>query len=1226
MKKTLFSFFLLILTSISIAQDLNQLENQADEWSKKSFTQSKALSAYLVCFRQAKDKDTRLRLIDKTTLVIRNRNLLLSKDAIVVDSLLDEGRNSFGKDTNHYLPLLEQRLIKGSNSAEKYQKEFQLYDEAIQIRTAQGLLDGRDFEQLLRWYVGKLIYKQDMPKEEKLKAYANLWEVYRRNSPGLDSLDIKLLDSYASQCSFGNEFQTSVILHELKKDYIILKEGKDNEDYMKILQTLYLDYSQLYSSIYSNDSYKFTPEKEKEIEYKIELYQLKKTKGQEIESSEVSSILYGLTAYKKDTLSARQLAIDYAELTEKTYGKESLEYCRASQLVVDTYKDDDKDAIPLLRELLALQEKVLGKEDATYQATSAKLTFSLSQNHHMQEAISMMRGKTQEDDISSLMTLSSRQAQYGLYREALETYTKMMDYCVKYPQEKGLYLISSTLGTINSYNKLHDVGGMLAFGRKWSNEKSFTIAEQKYVFSNVVSSASLPTNVNEEVIKFIDEFVLSHPSLMGSPLERAEVLEQKATAYLGLSQFGQSEKVVRQILTSLKQAGADGRAITKYEQYLEICLMAEERWDEALLQNQNVLAQMSQMPSYTTFQEYRSLCCRAVIYQDRKDNFDEVLRLCSLIDGFDDQQSTQMIANASFSFSTFSMLAIYLNASSIEKQRYRALCKKGKMAEAESYILKDADEKMSLLRFSLSQMDNGMQHNSALWTSQFNDNLLNIALLGQNDNLIIKAFNYTLLYKQAFLTTENLMRQQLLESGNECVKAKYAELQNLRTTIQQYEAAGMVTKELDERRMLLEKQLVEDSKMYGDFTASLNLTWDDVRRNLKPADLAIEFLSYNSFEDGQEMIAAMLLRSDWKAPKIIPLFAADQVPNKIYEDSNFSKLCWGPVLQNAKGIKNIYFAPAGCLYNINIESLLSTDGQGLLSEKYNFFRISSARELVISRSPHQKELSAVVYGGINYDSTVDDLVLDAKKYIHASQASRNTDAVLRGIRGAMGTVAYLPGSKIEAENIVSIIQSSKIGAATLLTGSAGSETSFKSVSGQSVNMLHVSTHGFYDIHKGDAKNSTFFVTQQDTEDKVLTRTGLLLAGAEQTLQGDEMPDGMDDGILTSQEISTLDLRNLQLVVLSACQTAQGDIMSDGVFGLQRGFKKAGAQSILMSLWKVDDEATCLLMTEFYKNWIGKKMTKHDALEKAKQTVRSYKDKGWDNPKYWAAFILLDALD
>ena len=146
------------------------------------------------------------------------------------------------------------------------------------------------------------------------------------------------------------------------------------------------------------------------------------------------------------------------------------------------------------------------------------------------------------------------------------------------------------------------------------------------------------------------------------------------------------------------------------------------------------------------------------------------------------------------------------------------------------------------------------------------------------------------------------------------------------------------------------------------------------------------------------------------------------------------------------------------------------------------------------------------------------------------------------------------------------------------------------------------------------------------EKSALLRSGLFFAGAENIIFGDPVPDGIDDGVLLAQEISNTDLSGLDLVVLSACQTAQGHTTSEGVFGLQRGFKMAGANSILMSLWKVDDAATCFLMTEFYKNWVREGKTKHDAFEAAKQTVRSHTEKGWDDPKYWAAFILLDGLD
>ncbi|MCO7111772.1 CHAT domain-containing protein [Bacteroides uniformis] len=115
-----------------------------------------------------------------------------------------------------------------------------------------------------------------------------------------------------------------------------------------------------------------------------------------------------------------------------------------------------------------------------------------------------------------------------------------------------------------------------------------------------------------------------------------------------------------------------------------------------------------------------------------------------------------------------------------------------------------------------------------------------------------------------------------------------------------------------------------------------------------------------------------------------------------------------------------------------------------------------------------------------------------------------------------------------------------------------------------------------------------------------------------------MPEGLEDGILTAKELAGLDLRGLDLVVLSACQTGLGEITGDGVFGLQRGFKKAGANTLLMSLWKVDDNATQLLMTQFYKNLLAGK-SKFESLREAQKYVRDYEveiettpDKRWQS--------------
>ena len=110
----------------------------------------------------------------------------------------------------------------------------------------------------------------------------------------------------------------------------------------------------------------------------------------------------------------------------------------------------------------------------------------------------------------------------------------------------------------------------------------------------------------------------------------------------------------------------------------------------------------------------------------------------------------------------------------------------------------------------------------------------------------------------------------------------------------------------------------------------------------------------------------------------------------------------------------------------------------------------------------------------------------------------------------------------------------------------------------------------------------------------------------------------DDGILTSYEISKIDLHNVDMVVLSACETGLGDNLFDGIFGLQRAFKKTGVKSILMSLWKIDDKTTSEYMSLFYNNLISG-LSKYESY---KRTVADMKKK-YRDPYYWASFIFLD---
>lgn len=115
-----------------------------------------------------------------------------------------------------------------------------------------------------------------------------------------------------------------------------------------------------------------------------------------------------------------------------------------------------------------------------------------------------------------------------------------------------------------------------------------------------------------------------------------------------------------------------------------------------------------------------------------------------------------------------------------------------------------------------------------------------------------------------------------------------------------------------------------------------------------------------------------------------------------------------------------------------------------------------------------------------------------------------------------------------------------------------------------------------------------------------------------------MPEGIEDGVLTALEISTMNLSGTDMVVMSACETGLGDITSDGVFGLQRAFKMAGVQTLVMSLWKVDDNATSLMMQTFYEHLLSG-MSKREAFNLAQAAVRAK----YPEPYYWAGFIMLD---
>lgn len=508
-------------------------------------------------------------------------------------------------------------------------------------------------------------------------------------------------------------------------------------------------------------------------------------------------------------------------------------------------------------------------------------------------------------------------------------------------------------------------------------------------------------------------------------------------------------------------------------------------------------------------------------------------------------------------------------------------------------------------------------------------------------NPSISAFSYDneLFTKGLLLNSTTSIQRAILSSNDPTLIQKWKELEELRQQILsiQQQQSGLDIAQYEQEAEQLEKEITKASAAYRDNIRQWNITWDSVRNHLTSDQLAIEFMSVPLSEDST-VYCALLLRKNSKYPELIPLFeekealsmwdmSDDWSTNDMYsEDTNgrkFSKLVWSKLLPYIKKGETVYFAATGILHQLAIEAL-PYDENHSMADMFNLVRVSSTREIV-TRHDHSDNTTAVLYGGIQYDVTADTLLAQSQQYATMSLlASRGIDNDTTN----RGTVDYLPGTKIEADSIQQILEKSNV-QVQLFTSTNANEESFKALSGTHQNILHIGTHGFFWTDSTAQKKDYFSQRMIGMDNAMsapptidpLNRCGLLFAGANLAMQGHsaDLPEGVQDGILTAKEISLLDLRDADLVVLSACETGKGEITGDGVFGLQRAFKMAGARTIIMSLWPVSDQATQLFMTEFFRHWITDGLPKRAAFRKAQNQVRQ----AYGEPIYWAGFIMLD---
>ncbi|WP_437542222.1 CHAT domain-containing tetratricopeptide repeat protein [Sorangium sp. So ce367] len=307
-----------------------------------------------------------------------------------------------------------------------------------------------------------------------------------------------------------------------------------------------------------------------------------------------------------------------------------------------------------------------------------------------------------------------------------------------------------------------------------------------------------------------------------------------------------------------------------------------------------------------------------------------------------------------------------------------------------------------------------------------------------------------------------------------------------------------------------------------------------------------------------------------------------------------------PVRQFLGESREVYLSPDGELNLVPFAALVDEHGQFLLA-RYRFTYLTSGRDLLrieVTQTENPRS-SPLVIGNPAYD-----------------EGSGAPAAAISGRRSdAMGAMQFGPLRWTEPE---ARAVKERLPDARLLLDKDATEAAVKALAGPSI--LHMATHGFFLAQAPAAPHTSrearpFLTVLQPgplppLPENALLRSGLALAGANLRRSGGE------DGVLTSLEVAGLDLWGTKLVVLSACDTGIGTLSrGEGVYGLRRALVLAGADSQIMSLWKVADEETQALMTAYYDR-LSADEGRSDALREVQITMAS---KGL-HPFYWAAFI------
>jgi tetratricopeptide (TPR) repeat protein len=452
---------------------------------------------------------------------------------------------------------------------------------------------------------------------------------------------------------------------------------------------------------------------------------------------------------------------------------------------------------------------------------------------------------------------------------------------------------------------------------------------------------------------------------------------------------------------------------------------------------------------------------------------------------------------------------------------------------------------------------------------------------------------------------------------------------------------------LRDRKEGLEGDLARKSAAFRQGQETRRLGAAEVAAALPSGTALVDLLDYVHFSPpkggkgppGQERrLMAFVLRRG-QAPVLLPLGASQPIDDAVrtWRQALVSgtpapmqaaalelrRRVWDPLKPHLEWATTVMVTPDGGLTQFPLAALPGRQPGTYLIEEMAIGYVSSAHRLVETlaapseakpKSPEAEGSGLLAIGGIDYQ---------ADPGCASPTESAPTPSVLLAESQRAGFKA-LAGTGPETQRIGQLFGAAFAQQhALVLTGTAPTEAAVKQQLGRHWRHLHLATHGFFESPariaalRAGLKSDGFgpgLTGAGSSEESVslslapLLHSGVALAGAAHKSEDlgaaaeSSLPE-REDGILTAEEVQSLDLRGTELVVLSACDTGLGQgYYGQGVMGLQRAFQTAGARAVVASLWKVDDAATTVLMEQFYANLWSKKMSKLEALRQAQLTV------------------------